>query len=157
MATDLETMLIRLTDMQKACIANSDAVTVAFYAQEAPIYWTNRVMSVNVTFESEQIQDETYSIAMQVVLANVTEGYETQAEKLVQKWLPVILEYFGKRRQLKRTNADAALLGLRPRGAIIKQARVNYNLVNSGNGQKMFGIDILLEIPMYQAVEQAVY
>jgi hypothetical protein len=157
MTTDLETMLTRLTDMQKAVVANSDAVEVAFYAQEGTPYWTNRVMSVIVTFEGETIQNETYSIAMQLVLTNVTEGYETQAEKMIQAQLPVILQYFGKRRQLKRTNADAALLGLRPQGAIIKQARVNYNLVNSGTGQKMFGIDILLEVPMYQAVDQTVY
>lgn len=157
MATDLETMLIRLTDLQKACVANSDAVPVAFYAQESPKYWTNRVMNVTVSLEGETIQNETYAIAMQLVVANVTAGYEMQAEKEVQAWLPVILLYFGQRRQLKRTNADAALVGLRPQGAIIRQARVNYDLVNSVNGQKMFGIDILLEVNMTQATGQVIY
>lgn len=157
MTTELEAMLTRLTDMQKACVTGADAVPVSFYAQENTPYWTNRVMDVLVSFEGQTIQNETYSIAMQLILTNVTEGYEKQAELMIQAQLPVILLYFGQRRQLKRTSADAALSGLRPQGAIIKRARINYNLINSGTGQKMFGIDILLEVPMTQAVEQAVY
>lgn len=158
MATDLENMLIRVALMQEAIVTNSDAVPVSAYAQEGTPYWTNQIVGFETTeTESEQLQIITYRITMTLVLAVVTEGFGQEAEKLVQAWLPVILLYFGQRRQLRRTNTDTRVVNLYPRGAYITAGQADYGIAKSGVGQPMFGIDFNLEVPMYLQTPQLVF
>lgn len=148
---------MRLTDMQKAVISGSDAVALSFYAQEGTPYWTNTITGGTIELESEQLEVVTYTVNMRLVLAVVTEGVNLQAELSLQTQLPVILAYFGQRRQLKRTVADAPLLGLDPRGAQITGFQVRDDIQNSGIGVLMFGIDFNIEIPMIISTDQLIY
>ena len=157
MANELEAMLTRLTDMQKAVLSGSDAVSVSFYAQEGTPYWTNTIIGGSIELESEQLEVVTYTVNMRLVLAVVTEGINNQAELGLQTQLPVILAYFGQRRQLKRTVADAALIGLDPRGAQITSFQVRDDIQNSGIGANMFGIDFNIEVPMIISTDQVVF
>lgn len=157
MANDLEAMLTRLTDMQKAVYSGSDAVAVSYYAQEGTPYWTNTITGGTIELESEQLEVVTYSITMRLVLAVVTEGVNNQAELSLQTQLPVILAYFGQRRQLKRTVADAAVTGLDPRGAQITGFQVRDDIQNSGIGALMFGLDFNIEVPMIIATDQLIF
>lgn len=157
MPNDLENMVERLTEMQMAVVPNSDAVTVDFYAQESPLYWTNQIGSFTTELLSENIQIVTYTIRMRLVLATVTEGFEQEAEKLIQTWLPVVLSYFGKRRQLKRTSADAPVQGLDPRGSLIIGGTARHDIQNSGIGQLMHGIDFDIEVPMTFDTDQVIW
>jgi len=155
--TDLTNMLSRLVEMQKAAYPGSDAVPIAFYAQEATPYWTNRIDSALVEENSENLQVITYSINMRLVLAPVNEGWENEAEKLIATYLPTILLYFGQRRQLKRTSADTAVASLDPRGSLITSVNADYNMQNSGIGVTQFGIDFTIEVPMYQQTDQVIF
>lgn len=155
--SELDSMLVRLTDMQEDVVAGADAVPVSFYAQEQPVYWTNKITSGTLERETQDIDVITYRITMRLVLALVTEGFNTDAEQKLHLWLPAILAYFARRRQLKRTSADSAVSYLHPRGAAITDFQVRDDIQNSGIGQLMFGIDFTIEVPMYQTTEQLIY
>lgn len=157
MTTPLEDMLARVVLMQQAAMPGSDAVTVSFYTQEQAPYWTNRVDGFAVELDSEQEQIITYTITMTLNLSATTEGYEQEAERLIHAWLPAILQYFGQRRQLKRTSADPAVPYLHPRGSFITGGKANYGVQQSGIGQTMFGIDFTLDVPMWQNTDQLIF
>ncbi len=149
--------MTRLTDMQKAVLSGSDAVAVSFYAQEGQPYWTNTITGGSIELESEQLEVVTYTVNMRLALATLTEGVNLQAELSLQTQLPVILAYFGQRRQLKRTVADAAVSGLDPRGAQITSFEVRDDIQNSGIGVFSFGIDFNIEVPMIISTDQLIW
>ena len=153
----LTDLLDRLVLMQKAVMPGSDAVPVSYYWQEATPYWSNRIDSANFELNSEEMVNGIYVINMRVVLGIVTENYENIAEKQIAVQAPVILYYFGTRRSLKRTQADASLQWLLPEGAVITGFQAQYNMQNSGIGVQQFGIDFALEVPMNIPTEQVVY
>jgi hypothetical protein len=155
--SELDLMLERLRDMQTDVVAGADAVSVSFYAQEGTPYWTNTVTGFTVELESENLQIITYHIVMRLVLATTTEGFATEAEQKLHLWLPTLTAYFSRRRQLKRTALDGAIAFLHPRGAMITGGQVRDDIQNSGIGQSMFGIDLDLDVPMYQATDQLIF
>lgn len=157
MTTQLDDLLARLVLMQKDAVTGSDSVVAFFYAQESPIFWVNRLVNVSVELESEQLQTNTYTIVMRLVLAKVTQGFGQEAEQMIHTWLPAVLQYFAARRQLKRTVDDAAVSYLDPRGAVITEAVPQYNLQQSGTGATLFGVDFSIEVPMYMATDQVIY
>ena len=157
MTTELDTALARLTDMQKDVIPNSDAVPVAFYAQEAAPYWKNTVTGFSVELESETLQIVTWQITMTLVLAATTEGFEQEAERLIHAYAPLVLRYFGQRRQLKRTSADSAVPYLHPRGSFITAGKADYGSQQSGIGQSMFAVDFNIEVPLWQDTDQVIF
>lgn len=157
MTTPLEDLLTRLVLMQQAAMPGSDAVPVSVYTQEGTPYWVNHVDGFTVELESENLQIVTYTITMTQVLSATTEGFESEAERQIHAWLPVILQYFGQRRQLKRTSDDTAVPYLHPRGALITGGRADYGIVVSGIGQTMFGISYTVDIPMWQATDQVIF
>lgn len=157
MPNDLEAMITRLTEMQEAVVTGSDAPGVSFYAQEQPKYWLTHIDGFTVELESENLQIITYRLTMTLVLASVTEGFKLEAERTIQTWTPVVLQYFGRRRQLKRTSADTAVTGLSPKGALITGGKANYGIVVSGIGQAMFGADFNIEVPMVQDTDQVIF
>lgn len=157
MANDLEAMLTRLTEMQQAVYPGSDAVAISSYAQEGTPYWTNTVTGFTAELESEQLEVITYNITMLLVLAVTTEGVNDQAELSMQTWLPVILAYFGQRRQLKRTVTDAAVIGLDPRGAQITDGQVRGDVQSSGIGVYMFGLAFNIQVPMILSTDQLIW
>ena len=153
----IDYMLLRLCEMQEAVVPNSDAAPVFFYAQEGSPFWVNRVGNFNIELESEEIQVVTYSVTMRLVLRPVTAGIEFEAEREIHTWLSTVTQYFGQRRQLKRTNADTGLDFLDPRGAIITGGRADYDMSVSGAGNNLFGIDFIIEVPMLQYVSQVIF
>ena len=157
MPNDLENMITRLTEMQEAVVSGADAPGVAFYAQEATKYWLTHIDGFTVRLESENIEVVTYRITMTLVLTTTTGGYEFEAERTIQTWTPVVLQYFGRRRQLKRTSADTAVTGLYHQGALITGGKANYGFVASGIGQTMFGIDFNIEVPMNYDTDQVIF
>lgn len=157
MTTHLEDVLARLVLMQQAAMPGSDAVTVSFYTQEGTPYWVNHVDGYTVELESEQQQIITYTITMTLVLGTTTQGFEQESERQIHAWLPVILQYFGQRRQLKRTSADPAVPYLHPRGAFITGGKADYGITISGIGQSMFAIDFRIDVPTWQATDQVIF
>jgi hypothetical protein len=143
--------------MQKDVVIDSDSVPVSFYAQEATPYWTNRIDAATLELESEEMVNVTFQINMRLVLGIVTENYENIAETQIAIQAPVVLYYFGVRRSLKRTSADAPVQWLRPELAVITDFRADYNMQNSGIGVTQFGIDFSLEVPMNFITSQAVF
>jgi hypothetical protein len=157
MPNDLEAMITRLTEMQEAVVTGSDAPGVAFYAQEATKYWLTHIDGFAVELESENLQIITYRITMTLVLEATTAGFDQEAEKLIQTWLPTVVQYFAKRRQLKRTSADLAVTGLSPKGALITGGKAGIGIVSSGIGQTQFGVDFNIEVPMVQDTNQVIF
>lgn len=157
MANDLENMLTRLTEMEMAVVPNSDAVVIAAYAQEATPYWINHIDGFTVEDDSENRQIYTYRITATLVIAPITEGYQGQPERKTHQWVLVVLAYFGRRRQMKRTVADSAVTGLHPKGVKIASGRIAYGIQASGLGQPMDAIDFTFEIPMYEQTDQLIF
>ena len=155
--TDLDYLLFRLCQMQEAVVPNSDAAPVFFYAQEKSPFWVNRVGAFTIELESEEMQVVTYQVTMRLALNPVTSGIEFESERAIHTWLPTVTQYFGQRRQLKRTNADTGLDFLDPRGAVIVGGRADYDMVVSGSGNNLFGIDFTIEVPMLQYTNQLVF
>lgn len=155
--SELDSMLARLTDMQQDVVSGADAVAASFYAQETLPYWTNIVTGFTVELESEELHIITYQITMRLVLATTTEGFNTEAEQKLHLWLPSLIAYFARRRQLKRSASDTAVAYLHPRGAVITGGQVRADIQNSGIGQSMFGLDITAEVPMWQTTGQLVF
>lgn len=157
MSTDLSAMLDRLVLMQKAVMPGSDAVPVSFYSQEGLPFWTNKIDSVVIELDSQDIQVLTYRIRMRQVLAFVTEGWDQEAEGYIATWLPTVTLYFGQRRQLRRTSADSDVINLDPRGALLTDVNaVDGDMQNSGIGANQFGLDYYIEVPMIQNTDQLV-
>ena len=154
--SDLDDALARLCEMQKDVISGSDAVPFAFYAQEATRWWTNDITTFMVEEVAETLQRITYTIRMTYHGSEATEGFEGQAEQQVQSLVPTVLQYFGKRRQMKRTNDDPPVANLDPRGVVITGGTVNRRL-SDGAGQRQFGIDFDLELPIFADMEQSVF
>lgn len=157
MPNDLENMVSRLVQMEMAAVPGSDAVGVGFYIQEGTRYWTNTITGFTVELESEQLEIVTYLITARLVVSATTEGINNEAELSLQTLLPVILSYFGQRRQLKRTSADTLVSGLDPRGAQITGGQVRDDIQNSGIGVNMFGLDIQVEVPMIISTDQVIF
>lgn len=155
--TQLDFALFRLTEMQETVMPGSDAVPVWFYKQGRGPFWVNRVGDFSVELSSEEIQTTTYVITMRLVLNPVTSGIESEAERAIHTWLPTVIQYFGERRQLKRTNSDTGLDYLDPRGAVITGGRADYDMQVSGVGANLFGIDFRIEVPMLQYTDQLVF
>ena len=154
--SDLDDALARVCEMQMAVVSGSDAVPFVFYAQEATKWWTNDITDFSVQEVSETLHLITYSVTMTYHGAEATEGYVGQPEQSVQTLIPTVVTYFNKRRQLKRTNTDSPVTNLDPRGAVVTGGRVDRNLTDSV-GQRLFGIDFRLELPMFIDTEQSVF
>lgn len=159
--TPIDTMLTALLDrlvlMQKYIFDYTDAVPTAFYAQEAEKYWTNRVDAIRQELESEALVNVTFDVNMRLVLGKLTQDYELAAERMAAQAIPTIIYFFSARRLLKRTSADDPVQWLRPEGAVITDAQVDYNAQNTGIGAAQFAVDFTLEVPMYYLSEQAVF
>jgi hypothetical protein len=153
----LDTLIERLALMEEAVVSGSDAALTGTYVQEGTPYWANSVTGWTTETVSEELQVITFQITAQLVLATTTEGFEQQAERQTQRWIPVVTQYFAQRRRLKRTSADAGVPFLHPRGAQIDGGKVDFNLGRTGTGQSMFGIDFNIEVPMYQQTPQVVF
>ena len=155
--TQLDYALHRLTEMQEAVVPNSDASPIWFTKQGRGPFWINRVGEFSVELSSEEIQTTTYRITMRLVLSPITSAIENEAERAIHTWLPTVIQYFGERRQLKRTNSDTGLDYLDPRGAVITGGRADYDMQVSGVGANLFGIDFRIEVPMLQYTDQLVW
>lgn len=155
--TELDYLLLRLNEMQEAVVPGSDAVPVFVYTQGGAPFWVNRVGSFTIELESQEIQVVTYQVTMRLVLNPITSGIEYEAERAIHTWLPTVTRYFGQRRQLKRTNSDAGLDFLDPRGAVITGGQADYNMQVTGTGTNLFGIDFTIEVPMLQYTDQLVF
>lgn len=155
--TQLDYLLLRLNQMQEAVVSGSDAVPVWFYSQGGVPFWINKTARFSTEDIAIDLQVTTYDIIMRLVLRPVTSGIEYEAERLIHTWVPTIIQYFGKRRQLKRTSADTDLAFLDSKGALITGGNPDYNMEVSGIGQLMFGIDFNIEVPMDQYVDQVIF
>lgn len=135
----------------------SDAAPVWFYAQEGYPFWVNKTARFSTEDVAEDLQVVTYNIIMRLVLRPVTSGIEYEAERNIHTWVPPILMYFGQRRQLKRTKADADVAFLDSKGALITGGTPDYNMEVSGVGNTLFGIDFEIEVPMDEYVDQVIF
>ena len=106
---------------------------------------------------SENIEVVTHRITATLFLSTTTEGFDQEAEQYIHVWVLPILEYFGRRRQMKRTSADVAVTNLSPRGAQITAWKADYGVTASGIGQSMFAIDFNFEIPMTIDTNQVIF
>jgi len=144
-----QTLLERLAVMQAEVVPNSDAPYGAFSTQEAYPYWTNRVESVDVESEADDLQTRTYRVRMRLVLANLTEDYDDGAvEKRAATTLDDVLDFFAQRKRLICTAAPTKILYLQPGGADIVSANLNYGILNTGAGNAQLVIDFVIECPL---------
>jgi hypothetical protein len=154
--TDLDLLFERLNLLQENCIENSDARPVAFYTQEAYPFWTCRVAAGQVELDSQDYQRVTYIIIMRLVLANFSEGIGTEAEARIAEVIPVVLEYFGRRRNLTLNSTQEVLDNLSPLGAVITDFVTLYGQLNTGIGTDQFGVEFTLEVPYQYQITQIV-
>lgn len=157
MPGDLELVFQRLADMCEDVLAASDAVPVSAYTQESGPYWIIKIDAFNIETESENLEIITWQLSLELILATNTEGWDQEAEKRLQAIIPTVLQYFGRRRQLKRNISDPGLTGLYPRGAQITAGQTNNGSLASGIGQGMITVSFSIDVPMYLETDQVVY
>lgn len=160
--SQLDDALTRLCLLEKDAFTGTefegiiDAQPVASYVQEGLPYWVNDLTGFTIEIESQSIQIIHYLLTMVLTLAPYQSGFEQQSELLANLYVPLITQYFGQRRQLKRTFADPAVDFLYPRGMYILRGRIKKE-PRGGIGQLNVILEFDADLPMYQNVDQDVF
>lgn len=154
--SDLELLMERLTLIQEELLSGSDAVGVPFYAQEATPFWTNSV-EFETEWNSLDYYRVTYRVTMTLVLAELTEGYDQQAQQKVNQTVPPTLMYFMQRRFLQSITQQTQLINTDPAGLARISGRTLTGQERSGIGANQVGVEFILEIAFVYRVEQAYF
>lgn len=81
---DIENYLERITELQEAAIAESNAVPVAVYSQSNYPYWTNHLSAVNPTISSYDFTEYAVTVVSTLYRGKVLSGERTQLERQCQ-------------------------------------------------------------------------
>lgn len=107
MALDYQALMARIVVNEKAALAAlsptvvADAVPRFWHTQESFPYFTNRLGSLSVDFDSEDIDLVTQDVTMRLVIGHLTSGYVGENDDKLQLWLPQLHEYFNEREGLQ--------------------------------------------------------
>lgn len=95
------------------------AVPYFIYSQDTYPYFTNRDgagTSVNDNGGgdiSEELDHDTYTVIMRLIIGHVTEGYVGDLETTLHSYIPTVKTYFNSRGGLQSATYPDALVGIR--------------------------------------------
>ena len=108
MATiDLTETLDRIVLIEKEALAaltpavTADAFDHFFHVQEAYPYWTNRIINQTVAGDSEEMDNDNFTLVARLVIGHITEGYSGQPENDLYTYIPQFKTYLHAREGLQ--------------------------------------------------------
>jgi hypothetical protein len=161
MASILSQAMTRIADMQIEALAGvtidgssveADAVPYFPYQQEAAPYFSNRITNHEVTYESDDIVTDTFTITMRLVIGHLEEGYDGELASDMYEYIPAVIAFFDSNPFLTSTNYPAELDYIEPEDVTITVSSGINAFLNSGVGSIQIGTEFTLEVPLLRAV-----
>jgi hypothetical protein len=106
-AFDFRAVMVRVAALQKEAMLNypNEALEIeAFdymFATHAPPYFTNRLGSIGVTSDSEELDAQGFDVQMRLYAGKITSGQSGEREIELQRWIGHIIQYFNERETLQ--------------------------------------------------------
>ena len=103
MAAPFDDMIDRVIALEKAAMlalatpVRVDATKQFFRPYVGTILFTNRLGSLTIVGESEDIDLITADVKMRLIIGHITQGYEGDNEENLNTYIPHLLEYFNER------------------------------------------------------------
>ena len=94
---DLQALLARVCDLEKAATSIGDAWPFLFISQGTTPYWVNFIRGPQVDDDSEGYDVYTYDVLMRLIIGHVTEGADGEPEGDLYTYIPQVIEYFRAR------------------------------------------------------------
>lgn len=156
---DYTNLLNRVVALQKEALLSlstpvtADAVPYFIHTQEFFPYFTNRVGSDQITYDSEDYDDDEITVTMRLIIGHVTQGYVGEPEANLYAYIPVIKTYFNARENLQSATYTARMSGL-------IRARITAHLgfrvfQNAGISAQQVGTEFTLTCEMTETITQA--
>jgi len=151
------------TDLKKRCgaiqtTAISGSTSLPYFMTHGATfpYWTNRLGPANTDWDSDQMQTETRTILMRLVIGHITQNYDGQTEDLLGDYIDAVYDAFADidaMRLIDGTTFTTEPLYLHPLGVEIE----------SDTGLDMFpapwanyyevGVEFTLIVNIYRTVD----
>lgn len=107
MAIDLQTTLLRVVALQKEALLAlttpvvADAFPYFLHTQATFPYFINRIGEWTSEGDSEDFDQDTYTVIMRLVIAHATSGYQGDNDNNLYTYIPQIKTYFNERQLLQ--------------------------------------------------------
>lgn len=114
MAIDLESLFLRMAALEKEALASlsvtADAVPYFFHQQEAYPYWTNRLGTIEVDADSEDLDLFRVEIIGRLLIGQVTDGIvRGENEARLQVYIPTVIQWINERELAQSATYPTAL------------------------------------------------
>lgn len=106
--SDHTDLFARLVAMEQEAYSGSVAFPYFYVTAERPPFWVNRLGPATYDWDSEEFSITTRDIIMRLVIANLTQGYDSESERLLLDNLDAIILYFRHRPLLTSSTYPAA-------------------------------------------------
>lgn len=111
-------LLARCVEIEKAALAAlspavaADAVPYFIHVQESFPYFTNRIGNIEIGFDSNEMDRDTYTVVIRLVVAHVTTGFKGAVETDLYTYIPAIITAFNKNEGLQSAAYTTAMTDL---------------------------------------------
>jgi hypothetical protein len=156
-------LLLRVAALEiEALAALSTPVTTGakeyfFHTQEIMPYFTNRVGSVDVGADSEDIDLYTYQVIMRLVVEHITADFVGVNESDLYSYIPQVVNFFNSRQWLQTTSGsyDDAMIALME--ARITSCTGFRIFTDAGISAQQVGTEFVLTCLFEEEITQAFY
>lgn len=131
-----------------------DAVDRFFYTQGSYPYFVNRLGTIAVDDDGEDLDVYVVEVRMRLIIGHLTEGYDGEIENVLQQYIPVVIEWFNERELLQSAAYPLALDDL-DGGARVTGCLGFAVFQQSGIGTAQVGTEFTLRCPFREYIEQA--
>lgn len=100
MGADLNELLARCVQVEKEAILEAfttavDSIPYFIHQQESFPYFTHRVSNGDIGYEGNEMDRDTYTVIIRLVIGHVTANYVGENESLLYDYIPVIKTAFN--------------------------------------------------------------
>lgn len=112
---DLNELLARCVEIEKAALLGlsdpvaADAVPHFIHQQEAFPYFVNRISDFTGGYEGNEIDRDTYTVIIRLVVGHITEGYRGEPETKLYTYFPAVKTAFNENEGLQSTAYPVAM------------------------------------------------
>lgn len=111
-------LLLRCVEIEKAALSgltpavSADAVPYFIHTQEEFPYFTNRIGNIEIGFDSNEMDRDTYTVVIRLVVAHVTQGFFGDIETALYTYIPAIITAFNQNEGLQSVAYPGAMVDI---------------------------------------------
>lgn len=115
---DLNELLARCVEIEKFALSSlstpvtADAVPYFIHQQESFPYFVNRVDTFAGSYDSNEIDHDTYTVIIRLIVGHITEGYVGEPETKLYTYFPAVKTAFNQNEGLISTAYPADMTNL---------------------------------------------